>query len=70
MGLCKGFDKKKISHDTRGLERLEAVKMSQQDIGRERVKECCGDTSKITNLNFLCMLTEIIYPASHFTDLT
>ena len=70
MGLCKGFDRKNFSHGTRGLGSLEVVKMAQEDIGSERVKECHGDTSKLSSLTHLCMLTEIIYPASHFMDLT
>jgi len=53
MGPCKGFDRKKISHDTRGLESLEAVKMAQEDTGSERVKAHRGDTSKLSSLNHL-----------------
>lgn len=61
-GTLQRIRQEKNSHDTRRLGSLEVVKMAQEDTGR--VKECHGDTSKLSSLNYLCMLTEIIYSAS------
>lgn len=67
MAPYKGCDRKNNSHGTRGLGSLEAVKMTQEGMRSERIKECYGDASKLSSLTHLCML-EIIYPAVHFID--
>lgn len=60
---------KKNSHSTMGLGSVDSVKMAQENTRSERIKECCGNASKLSSLTHLCML-KIIYPVSHFIDLT